>query len=170
MFKDDNSPLTNADVESNEIIVNYLNSSDIPILSEEEKHVSYEIRSKWNRFWLVDPIDGTKEFIKRNGEFTVNIALIENNSPILGVIFAPVINQLYFSSEKIGSFKCDTSNLTLFSFENILKNSKSLPIKKNKNIYRVVASRSHLSSETQDYINDLKTIHKKIDFISREVH
>ena len=100
MFKDDNSPLTNADVESNEIIVNYLNSSDIPILSEEEKHVSYEIRSKWNRFWLVDPIDGTKEFIKRNGEFTVNIALIENNSPILGVIFAPVINQLYFSSEK----------------------------------------------------------------------
>ena len=104
-IKDDNSPLTIADIESNKIISKFLLKTGFPILSEEGKNVDYEIRSKWNKFWLVDPIDGTKEFIKKNGEFTVNIAFVVNQKPIAGVIFAPVLNTLYFSNYKTGSFK-----------------------------------------------------------------
>ena len=97
-FKDDNSPLTNADLMSNEVILSHLAKTETPVLSEEGKEIPFDTRKKWKRIWIVDPIDGTKEFIKKNGEFTVNIALIENNKPILGVIFAPALNQLYFST------------------------------------------------------------------------
>ena len=95
-YKNDSSPLTIADKASNEVIVDGLKNLDcnIPILSEEEKNVEYKIRKNWDIFWLVDPLDGTKEFIKRNGEFTVNIALIENGAPIMGVVYAPVIPKL----------------------------------------------------------------------------
>ena len=104
-YKSDNSPLTIADIESNKIITGYLNKTDIPILSEEGKSISYEERKKWDKLWIVDPIDGTKEFIKRNGEFTVNIALVENQKPVLGVIYAPVLSELYFSSKESGARK-----------------------------------------------------------------
>jgi 3'(2'), 5'-bisphosphate nucleotidase len=95
--KSDNSPLTLADKASNRVIVSSLSKSfpEIPILSEEEKHVEYAERSNWNKFWLVDPLDGTKEFIKKNGEFTVNIALIDKGYPVLGIIYAPVLDTLY---------------------------------------------------------------------------
>ncbi|RXJ46025.1 3'(2'),5'-bisphosphate nucleotidase CysQ family protein [Gelidibacter gilvus] len=96
-FKDDNSPLTKADVAAHEVIMAHLSTTDIPILSEEGKSIPYIERKDWERLWIVDPIDGTKEFIKRNGEFTVNIALIENQKPVLGVIFVPVTGELYFS-------------------------------------------------------------------------
>ncbi len=106
-IKNDNSPLTEADEASNKIIVNELKKHfpDIPILSEEEKSIPYEERKNWERFWLVDPLDGTKEFIKRNGEFTVNIALIENNLPVAGVVFVPVTNEFYYGDVKYGSYK-----------------------------------------------------------------
>lgn len=96
-YKSDNSPLTLADKASNAVIVNLLKEfyPEIPILSEEEKEVEYHDREKWTKFWLVDPLDGTKEFIKRNGEFTVNIALIEDGFPVLGIIYAPVLKKLY---------------------------------------------------------------------------
>ena len=96
-LKSDDSPLTKADLESHQVIESYLKHTNIPILSEEGKDISYDERKDWNQLWIVDPIDGTKEFIKRNGEFTINIALIENQRPILGVVYAPVLNQLYFS-------------------------------------------------------------------------
>lgn len=104
--KADNSPLTLADKASNEIIIDGLLNldTDYPILSEEEKHAAYEERKHWRTFWLVDPLDGTKEFINRNGEFTVNIALIENGKPILGVIYVPVKDVMYWGNQE-GAFR-----------------------------------------------------------------
>jgi 3'(2'),5'-bisphosphate nucleotidase len=104
-FKKDASPLTKADKLSHEVICSYLSKTGIPILSEEGRSIPFEERSAWKQLWIVDPIDGTKEFIKRNGEFTVNIALIENQLPLLGVIFVPALNELYFASHEHGAFK-----------------------------------------------------------------
>ena len=94
--KADDSPLTQADVASHHIIVEQLAKTQIPVLSEEGRDIPYTERKHWERLWIVDPIDGTKEFIKHNGEFTVNIALIENQKPLMGVIYAPVLGDLYF--------------------------------------------------------------------------
>ena len=102
--KDDNSPLTLADKKAHLKIVELL-GKDLPILSEEGKSIDFEERSGWDRFWMVDPLDGTKEFVKRNGEFTVNIALIESGKSIGGVIYVPVKKDLYFGAEGLGSFK-----------------------------------------------------------------
>lgn len=98
--KADNSPLTLADLAAHRVIVDALNrlTPNIPVLSEEAADIAYAERSKWTRFWLVDPLDGTKEFIKRNGEFTVNIALIENGEPTLGVVYAPVLDTCYYGA------------------------------------------------------------------------
>ncbi|MCG2420601.1 3'(2'),5'-bisphosphate nucleotidase CysQ, partial [Aequorivita sp. F47161] len=89
-LKNDNTPLTIADENANEIIMTFLRPTNIPIISEENRQLDYSERQHWTRCWLVDPLDGTKEFVKRNGEFTVNIALIENGNPVLGVIYIPV--------------------------------------------------------------------------------
>jgi 3'(2'), 5'-bisphosphate nucleotidase len=102
--KKDNSPLTIADQNANKIIENHLQKTQIPILSEEGKHASYKERKSWKYLWIVDPLDGTKEFVKRNGEFTVNIALVEDGNPIIGVIYVPVTKLLYYSSS-LGAFK-----------------------------------------------------------------
>src|SRR5512143_2738406 len=95
-YKDDRSPLTQADRRSHEIISHNLAALSLPILSEEGKEIPYSDRKLWEEFWLVDPLDGTKEFLKRNGEFTVNIALIEHRRPVMGVIFAPVLKVIYY--------------------------------------------------------------------------
>jgi len=97
--KHDNSPLTIADRLSHKVIHNLLINSGLPLISEEGKDLSYEERKNWNLFWMIDPIDGTKEFIKKNGEFTVNIALIEYGKPILGVVFAPALKVIYFAEK-----------------------------------------------------------------------
>ncbi|MEJ2168542.1 MAG: inositol monophosphatase family protein, partial [Desulfobacterales bacterium] len=112
--KADKSPLTLADKRSHETIVQSLGKFDIPILSEEGKNIPFEKRKKWDVYWLIDPLDGTKEFIKKNGEFTVNIALIRNRKPIAGVVFLPDKDRLYFASEKIGSYRVDVCRLTEF--------------------------------------------------------
>ena len=88
-LKSDDSPLTLADKNANDVINSYLIKTGIPIISEENAKIDYEIREKWNTCWIVDPLDGTKEFIKRNGEFTVNIALVQDGKPIMGVIYVP---------------------------------------------------------------------------------
>ena len=105
-LKDDKSPITKADIESNLLIKKSLIkiNKKIPILSEEEL-VEWSIRKNWHTYWLIDPLDGTKEFIKQNDEFTVNIALIENNRPVLGIIYAPIFQVLYFAYKKGGSYK-----------------------------------------------------------------
>ena len=143
-YKQDNSPLTEADIKANEIICDALEKlyPEIPILSEENKEIKYEQRRGWEYFWCIDPIDGTKEFIKRTGEFTVNIALIYNDKPVLGVVYAPAINDIYYAKKNEGAFK----------------NDKQLPLHINTNQKEkllVVASVSHLSDETQSFINSL---------------
>lgn len=154
--KDDNSPLTIADKESNEIIKKFLLQTEIPIISEEIKNADFSERKNWNTCWIVDPLDGTKEFIKRNGQFTVNIALVENGKPIFGVIYVPVTKELYVglvNENKSLYYKVVTEE---FSIENFKSNSSELkPISANKTI-NVVCSNSHLNEETQSYIDDLK--------------
>lgn len=153
-YKDDNSPLTQADIQSNELICNALLNlyPQIPILSEENKIIAYETRSSWEYYWCIDPIDGTKEFIKKNGEFTINIALIHKGIPILGVVYAPVLEMMYWAKAGKGAFL----------------NGKKLPLQVNKNQEEkifVVASKSHLSLETQAFIDSLKS--KNIEQVSK---
>ncbi|WP_034060380.1 3'(2'),5'-bisphosphate nucleotidase CysQ [Lacinutrix jangbogonensis] len=144
-LKQDESPLTKADKEAHKIIVEGLKETKLPVLSEEGKSIPYETRKNWEAFWMVDPVDGTKEFIKRNGEFTVNIALIENKKPVFGVVYAPVLDKLYFGGVGKGAFMIHGKEITTLS--------KS---KKNSDTVRIVASRSHLNQETQDFIDQFK--------------
>ena len=163
--KKDNSPLTKADKAAHKIISSILKESKIPVLSEEGKSIPYETRKYWNKLWIVDPIDGTKEFIKRNGEFTVNIALIENKKPVIGVILAPDSGVLYFSEKNIGAFK-SIVNLDFVNPENLLAGAVPLPLNHENQAYTVVASRSHLSKETEAYVENLRRKHGEVKFIS----
>lgn len=165
-FKSDNSPLTKADVASHEIIQTFLEKTGIPLLSEEGKEVPFQVRKEWKTLWIVDPIDGTKEFIKKNGEFTVNIALIENQKPVLGVIYVPALEILYFSEKDLGSFKCPSVR-HFHALEHFLETGNRLPILEDNRPYTVVASRSHLSPETEAYINKLKIDHPQLETISK---
>jgi 3'(2'), 5'-bisphosphate nucleotidase len=146
-IKDDLSPLTEADKLSNQIIYKRLKrlSPGIPILSEEDSNINYKVRSKWEKYWLVDPLDGTKEFIKKNGEFTVNIALIQNTKPILGVIYVPISNETYWGSKKEGSFYSDGQ-----------KTLKIKVRKKDNKCLTILSSRSHPSVELHDFIKKFK--------------
>jgi len=168
MIKDDNSPLTIADQNANKVICQFLEKSNFPILSEEGKAMSFAERKDWEYYWNVDPLDGTKEFVKRNGNFTVNIALMYKDTPIFGVIYIPVSDELYFGGEDLGSFKHeifstkkDKTLIDLCQSENKLPNQK-LPIQ-----YTIAASSSHLSIETQDYISSLEKENGNINLISR---
>lgn len=154
-IKSDSSPLTIADKKSNEVIVSHLKDCGIPILSEEIKQAPYSQRKDWNRLWVIDPLDGTKEFIKRNGEFTVNIALVEDGSPILGVIYVPVTGELYYGDSESGAYKEVDGNKT------------KLPIKQDRTGYMVVASRSHLSPQTESFIAELGKSHPEIEMVSK---
>jgi 3'(2'), 5'-bisphosphate nucleotidase len=155
-YKDDKSPLTEADKKANDVIVEGLNSlkTTFHILSEEGTTIPYEERQDWEYFWMVDPLDGTKEFIKKNDEFTVNIALIHKDKPILGVVYAPALNEMYWASQGSGAYK-DGIRLPLFTN---LDTSKTL---------KVVASKSHLSPETQEYIDKLAKTTEAIECVSR---
>lgn len=141
--KADESPLTEADLAAHNVIVNALQiaTPDIPILSEEAANISWEERQKWQTFWLVDPLDGTKEFIKKNGEFTVNIALISDNKPVLGVVYAPVLDKLYFADEN-GAFLTEKGV------------TRRLQIKKPAvgEAIKIVGSRSHPSPDLAQYL------------------
>ena len=167
-YKKDKSPLSTADLSSNRIINAALKDSGIPILSEENLIADYAERKTWDTFWLVDPLDGTKEFINRRDEFTVNIALISDSVPLFGVIYAPVLNNLYFGGEDIGSFRLQT-DAEMMLREDDLKKAIPLPVDHPKDplLIKVVASRSHLSEETKEYINSLKTDNTQIEFLSR---
>ena len=147
--KEDKSPITKADLNSNDLIVNRLKKleSNIPILTEESV-VEWKNRKDWIKYWLIDPLDGTKEFINRNGEFTVNISLIENNYPIFGIIYSPVKSLLYYALKNNGCYKLKTnSNLST------LKNFNKINIQKEKNITtKVIGSRSHSSKEFLNWV------------------
>jgi len=164
-LKGDDSPLTKADLAADKIIQNYLVETGIPILSEEGKNIPYEDRKDWKQLWIVDPIDGTKEFIKKNGEFTVNIALIENQKTVLGVVYAPALNDLYFSSNKNGAFKI--SNIEKLDVSTIISSASPLPLQLDRTTYTVVASRSHMSPETEEYVAEMRKKHGEVELISK---
>ncbi|AKF24212.1 3'-5'-bisphosphate nucleotidase [Sulfurovum lithotrophicum] len=151
-YKDDKSPLTEADTASHEVIMEGLEKYGIPVMSEEGKTITYDERKGWEYYWCVDPIDGTKEFIKKNGEFTVNIALIHKDTPVLGVVYAPALGDMYKAKKGEGAFK----------------NDQKLPLCSNpdqKEKMSVVASKSHLSEETQAFIDALDT--RNIEQVSK---
>ncbi len=165
--KADNSPLTIADKASHQIIDEQLKITGIPVLSEEGKNIPFEIRKHWGTFWLVDPLDGTKEFIKRNGEFTVNIALITNGKPVMGVIYVPVNQMLYAGELSTGAWKIEKVRDET-TFERIKKEGTRLPVSKpQNNVYTIVGSRSHRSGDTEDYINNLRNEHPQVEIISK---
>jgi len=169
-LKDDRSPLTLADKRSNEILCKGLiKIGGIPILSEEMKQIPYEERKSWKSFWLVDPLDGTKEFIKRNGEFTVNVALIGGNEPVFGLIYVPVTGKFYYALKGQGSytFSLSGSNPIPGSFNEIIAASKKLPVEhRPEGEFNIVASRSHISPKTEAYINDEKSKHAVVNIVS----
>jgi 3'(2'), 5'-bisphosphate nucleotidase len=165
-IKGDNSPLTKADTASHNVIMSYLTETNIPVLSEEGKETPYEERKDWSQLWIVDPIDGTKEFIKRNGEFTVNIALIENQKTLMGFIFVPVTGELYFSTKEMGAFKV-TVDMDNFDIETLISNGNKLPLKREDKTFTVVASRSHMSQETETYVQEMCDIHGEVNLISK---
>lgn len=165
-IKGDNSPLTIADTASHNVIMSFLAKTNIPVLSEEGKSIDYKVRKDWKQLWIVDPIDGTKEFIKRNGEFTVNIALIEKQRPLIGVIFVPVTGELYFSSKEMGAFKVKV-DLESFDVESLISNGNKLPLQREDNTFTIVASRSHMSPETETYVQEMRDIHGDVHLISK---
>lgn len=168
--KEDKSPLTLADRRSHEIIakgLKGLEGMDIPVLSEEGRSMPFEERRRWELFWLVDPLDGTKEFVKRNGEFTVNIALIQNGSPVLGVIYLPVKSICYFGARGMGSFRLAASLIDdMVSFDDVVVQAERLPDAAPASRFTVAGSRSHMSPETEAYINGLRKQHGDMAFIS----
>jgi len=153
-LKSDQSPLTKADRNSHQVIVEGLKASGLPVLSEEGNAIPYYERSKWELFWLIDPLDGTKEFIKKNGEFTVNIALIALDTPVIGVVYVPVTRVLYFASERTGSFKVNIEED--FKEEDITRLfdlAESLTDSQYPTIFTIVASRSHSTKETEEFVS-----------------
>lgn len=169
--KSDNTPVTAADKASGEIITQLLSASGMPVISEEETLEDYTVRKSWTHAWLVDPLDGTKEFVKRNGEFAVNIALTEYGRPVIGVIYAPVLNCIYFAAAGLGSYKITDATTVLnkdagTNNKNIFEPATKMPSQKLPKDYTVVASRSHLSREINVHINKLKNLYGTVDVIN----
>jgi 3'(2'), 5'-bisphosphate nucleotidase len=172
-YKSDDTPLTQADQNASDKIIELLADTNVPVLSEEGEHFVFEKRKLLNELWIVDPLDGTKEFVKRNGEFTVNIALVKNNKSILGVIYSPVFKDLYFAAEGIGSFKINRhdfmpilNDLQNFTLDKFISLAKKLPLSSYPEVYTLVASRSHLSKEIYAYIEEQKLKHGDVNIVN----
>jgi 3'(2'), 5'-bisphosphate nucleotidase len=165
-IKSDHSPLTEADTQSHNTIKKYLFNTQLPILSEEGKQMDFEERKEWKKFWLVDPLDGTKEFIKKNGEFTVNIALIENGTPVLGVVYVPVTRIVYFGFQKSGSYTFKVEETGEKSIAEMIETAQELPGGELSKVYTIVASRSHSTPETEAFIENKKKVHGEVSLIS----
>jgi len=184
-YKDDKTPLTLADERAHVIIGDYLSREPmkhIHMLSEEGKHTPYDKRKGWEYFWLVDPLDGTKEFIKQRGEFTVNIALIHKNRPVLGVVFVPARRVLYFAAEGLGSYKLENAE-TISAFFNdkersgkgsaqldsLVASAKRLPLDQSShpsgNKLMIVGSRSHATKGLEDFVQSVKQKYAEVVFI-----
>ena len=188
--KADKSPLTLADKRSHEIIVKHLGESDIPILSEEGKNIPFVERKRWKTYWLIDPLDGTKEFIKKNGEFTVNIAMIRDRMPVAGVIYVPDKNILYFALKDQGSYKIDSGDIIKSleadlielaqhqsvgsdnqkiaeAFDSLIAGSIKLPVRDMAaRPFTIIGSRSHGSPELEAFVAEKRREHGEVEFIS----
>jgi len=190
--KADRSPLTLADRRSHDIISQQLSEFDLPLLSEEGQRIAYDERKAWDPFWLVDPLDGTKEFIKKNGEFTVNIALISKHKPVAGVVFVPDKNLLYFAAGKIGSYKADCGQIIDLlnrkfrdpgwpenmadseideTVSELISHSAYLPVNDSTNQpFTIVGSRSHATPELEAYVEEKRREHGQVQFTELEAY
>ena len=174
--KADNSPLTLADRRAHTIIKADISGFGIPVLSEEGRDIPFAERKQWARMWIVDPLDGTKEFIKRNGEFTVNIALVEGGAPTMGVIYVPVTDTLYFADRERGAFKIDSCQQAGVggrpsswdgSMESITKKAVRIPLQQEKGRpFTIMGSRSHATPELEAYVKTMRQKHGQVAFIS----
>lgn len=186
--KADKSPLTLADRRAHDAIMQHLSLFDIPILSEEGKNIPFDERKNWETFWLVDPLDGTKEFIKKNGEFTVNIAMISGSKPVAGTVFVPDKNILYFASHEIGAFKVDIDKIDGWlnsklgdqtqlehlsdseideALSELIGQSAKLPVNGSTNQpYTIAGSRSHSTPELEAFVEEKRREHGEVEFIS----
>ena len=176
--KADDSPLTLADRRSHQILVTHLNPTSLPVLSEEGRDMSYTERKNWRTFWLLDPLDGTKEFVKRNGEFTVNIALIRDGRPVMGVIYVPVQDILYFGTIDRGAYKLVHAAGRIGAapeapvdqeewLKAVCHASQRLPLPSTSPTrITVVGSRSHSTPEVQQLVDDLRRQHGEVELIS----
>lgn len=166
-IKGDNSPLTTADKKANTVINAHLSETSHPIISEENRQIDFSERQKWGSCWIVDPLDGTKEFIKRNGEFTVNIALAVEGNPLLGVIYVPVSRTLYYTNENGSESYKYNVNPEAYSVSEILNTSEVLqPTVELPSPVRVVGSRSHLNDDTRNFISELEKEHS-VEIVSK---
>lgn len=184
-YKEDDTPLTLADERAHAAILNSLSSGsgrDIPILSEEGKQTLYQERRQWEYFWLVDPLDGTKEFVKRSDEFSVNVALIHRGRPVVGVVFLPAVDRIYFAADGLGSFKLEKAAAAgqfLFGngktlqerayFQGLLAAATRLPIqqpdKRSADGVNLVGSRAHGIEGLSDFIERMKQRYNKVEFV-----
>ena len=178
-YKPDRSPLTLADKKSHKIILNNLSLFNIPMLSEEGKDIPYSKRKMWRKLWIIDPLDGTKEFVKRNGEFTVNIALVENGKPVLGVIYVPVNKALYFAARKLGAYKLNNDTLIHFLsqksqkkktnglLDRVIGQSEKLPLRISTCApLTIVASHSTTSARLDAFIEEKRLEFGEVKFFS----
>jgi len=169
-LKEDATPLTEADQAAHEIILKHLLPTGFPVLSEEGREIEYAERKGWRLFWLVDPLDGTKEFISKNGEFTVNIALIHGKKAILGILYAPLLDIVYYSDCGMGAYRLtDFSSRSkgIKAIDKLIEISEPMPLEKPDKVFRVVASRSHINHETMGYIKSLRTRHPELEMVSK---
>ncbi len=166
-IKKDNTPLTIADQNANLVINRYLKHTSIPIISEENKQVDFMERKNWDTCWMVDPLDGTKEFVKRNGEFTVNIALIYKNKPVLGVIYVPVTKTLYYGLVEAQKSYKTVLQQHQFSEVKLMNVTDEIHPSKTSEIVKVIGSRSHNSAETITFIESIKAAGKKVEIVAK---
>jgi 3'(2'), 5'-bisphosphate nucleotidase len=162
--KADNSPLTIADKKSHTIINQLLQTTKIPVLSEEGRSIPFQERKEWSIMWVVDPLDGTKEFIKRNGEFTVNIALVENGNPVAGVIYVPVTKTLYAGANGWGVFRLNDASAET-TIQSLEKDGTPLPQQNVRQHYTIAGSRSHMNWKTKRYIHKLKKQYHEVNIV-----
>jgi 3'(2'), 5'-bisphosphate nucleotidase len=168
-YKEDLSPITLADRHAHECIEKELETLKLPVLSEEGIETPYEERKDWNYFWLVDPLDGTKEFIKRNDEFTVNIALIEKREPILGVIYSPINGMLFFGARELGSFKrnnCFETEISEQTLAEFITDSSHLPLEWSRKRFSIAVSKSHMNEKTLSFVNSMIAKFSDVETIS----
>jgi len=176
--KSDHSPLTLADTRAHAIIQKALADTQIPVLSEEGADIAYKDRKDWQTLWIVDPLDGTKEFVKRNGEFTINIALVDNQVPVMGVIYVPVWSRLYYAvhfdpdadSGSRGAWRVDLdapSAIETLSMDRLMAAAEPISVSIDPDRpYTIVGSRSHLTPEVEQFVKEKKKIAGRVEFVS----
>lgn len=169
-LKSDSSLITEADTSSHNTIKEILTTTRTPLLSEEGRNMLFEERCGWELYWLVDPLDGTHEFVQKNDEFIVSIALMHNNTPVIGLIAVPATGKLYFSSENRGAYRLDKHPEGYMDFENveqfILLATKTEPIKRDPKNVKIVITRSHVNDETLSRIEEYKRLFDNVDTVS----